>query len=125
MSTSIAGERQTGQVQALSQKVFSRDEDDAPSPKYVNNVEFIASGMDVFMDAGTVSPESIRGALEMKASGKNPAVKFHVDFRFGMSIQTALILHQRLEELLKAHAAGMMKESTETQEKKDIPAKDA
>lgn len=124
VSVTVPEETQIGQVQALSHKVFSRGGDDPPSPKYVNNVEFIASGMDVFMDAGTVSPESVKDAIEMKSTGKNPTVNFIVDFRFGMSLQTAVLLHQRLTDLLKAHT-GMMKESMEAQTKKGTPAKEA
>jgi hypothetical protein len=91
------------QIQAASHKAFSRESDEAPCPHYVNNVEFTASGMDVFMDAGTVAPEAIRDAMEGKA-GDPPSVKFNVDFRFGMSLQTALLLHQRLGALLQASA---------------------
>jgi hypothetical protein len=123
MSPLVPGQMQ--QLQAVSQKAFSRNSDEAPSPNYVNNVEFAASGMDVFMDTGTVSPEAIRDALEiMKSSDKTPAVKFIVDFRFGMSIQTAIVMHQRLSALLQAHSSAVMKTDTETAAKESAPAKD-
>jgi hypothetical protein len=80
--------------------------------------------MDVFMDAGTVSPESVRDAMEMKSSGKTPTVRFNIDFRFGMSLQTAIFMHRRLTELLKAHTDQVMKESAETPAEGNAPIKD-
>jgi hypothetical protein len=102
-----SGGAQTPQLQASSVKVFMRGSADAPSPEYANNVEFNAVGMDVFMDVGTVSPETIKDAMQTQAEGKQlPTVKFNVDFRFGMSLQTAMVMYQRLTELLNQSAAG-------------------
>jgi hypothetical protein len=115
-------EVQARQLQAQSQRVFSRDSNEPPRPEYVNNVDFISMGMDVFMDAGNVSPESLNDAFDVKHGGGSPSVKFNVDFRFGMSLQTASTMHQRLTALLKAAATQAVenaKERAETQAGKD------
>lgn len=123
-ATVSQGPLQAVQIQAVSHKAFSRENDEAPRPLYVNNVEFTVSGMDVFMDAGTVAPEAIRDAMEGK-SGDPPSVKFNVDFRFGMSLQTALLMHQRLGALLQASAQQFQPQSsaeqpqTEARDKQD------
>ena len=93
----------TGQLQAAAKKVFSPASDDAPSPEFVNHVEFSAVGMDLFMDVGTVSPESIRDA--MLSGDKPPSVRFNVSSRFGMSLQTAAVMLQGLATLVQAAAA--------------------
>jgi hypothetical protein len=93
---------QIAQVQAASHKVFSRTNEDGPAPLFVNNIEFAGVGMDVYMDVGTVSPESIRDAWTGKSTGQQPTVKFNADFRFGMSLQTAALMLQRLVTLMQA-----------------------
>jgi hypothetical protein len=123
---------QTAQIQAQTKKMFLRSGDAAPSPKYVNNVEFSAVGMDVFMDAGTVPPEAIRDAAASNA--QPPTVEFFIDFRFGMSLQSAVLMHQRLTELLQASAKQAALASSPPQDTasapttdtgKDAPVKDA
>jgi len=63
-------------------------------------------GMDVFMDVGVVPAESLGAAV--KFSNENPGVPapvdFHVSFRFGMSVQSAIMIHQRLSQLIQQHA---------------------
>ena len=97
-------EMQAGQVQAVSKRVFRGDH--FPDPMYVNAVEFTSMGMDVFMDAGIVSPESVAAAVEKSSGGGDPpVVDFVVTFRLGMSFQTALMLQQRLGDMLqRSHA---------------------
>jgi hypothetical protein len=97
------GQVHSGSIQATPERAFLRGSDDPPQPQYTNNVDFTASGMDVFMDVGTVAPEAVRKA--MTAGEKLPAVRFNVDFRFGMSIQTAAVMLQRLAGLVQAAAA--------------------
>jgi len=92
------------QLQAASKRVFSRDSNDAPYPVYTNAVEFTGMGIDIFMDVGTVSPESLQSALIASKSSSEvpPTVNFGVVYRFGMSLQTAIQLHQRLSEMIAA-----------------------
>lgn len=94
----------SGQVQAESRKVFSRGDDDPPYPTYTNSVEFTAMGIDVFMDVGIAQPESIQAALQASQNPSQgaPIVNVNVLFRFGMTLQTAAQMHQRLTELLQA-----------------------
>lgn len=101
------------QMQAAAQRVFTRTTDDGPAPLFVNNIEFAGVGMDVHMDVGTVSPESIRDAWADK-SGQHPTVRFNVDFRFGMSIQTAALMLQRLTELVQAATLQTMAQKSST-----------
>ena len=121
-------EVQAKQLQAQSHRVFSRDSNEPPRPQYVNNVDFISMGMDVFMDAGNVSPESLNDAFDVKHGGGSPSVKFNVDFRFGMSLQTAALMQQRLTALLQATAAQTaesLKERGEAKAGKDASAKES
>lgn len=92
---------QAGQLQAASHRAFTRSDEDGPVPRFTNDIEFSTAGMDIFMDVGTVSPESIRDAWKAKSESKNPTVKFNVDFRFAMSLNTAFLMLQRLTELVQ------------------------
>jgi hypothetical protein len=104
---------QGGPIQATSKKVFSRGSEDAPSPEYANNVEFSSLGMDIFMDVGTVAPESVREAMESDRTPDRtpPTVRFFVDFRFGMSLQSAHMMHQKLTAVLQATVAQLQTSS--------------
>jgi hypothetical protein len=76
-------------------------------------------GMDVFMDAGVVSPESVTAALANAPAEGIPTVDLHVTVRFGMSLQTAMMMHQRLTDLL-SHAqqqAAAMAQAGQTKTK--------
>jgi len=91
-----------GQVAAISKRRFSRTEGDPPEVSYVNAVEFTALGMDIFMDVGIVSPETINKAREQEQLYSAPLiVDFQVNARFGMTLQTAIMIHQRLTDVLK------------------------
>src|ERR1700734_967935 len=92
------------QMQAASKKIFSRTDADAPYPVYTNAIEFTSMGVDIFMDVGIVSPEALLTAFHEHASAAEatPTVNFNVIHRFGMSLQTALQLHQRLSDLIAA-----------------------
>ncbi len=90
------------QIAAKSRRVFSRSDEEPPHPVYINAVEFSAMGMDVLMDVGVVTPEAINAALQQKSTADVvPTVDFLVNYRFGMSIQAAMMMHQRLTELLR------------------------
>jgi hypothetical protein len=90
------------QLQAASKKVFSSNE--VPYPVYTNAVEFTGMGVDIFMDVGVVSPESLQTAFEKNTAAPTPTptVDFNVLYRFGMTLQTALQLHQRLSDIITA-----------------------
>jgi hypothetical protein len=93
------------QVQAASRRVFSPTSDGPPYPSYTNAVEFVSVGMDVFMDVGTAHPESIQAAINASQDPgrKEPTVvDVNVQYRFGMTLQTAVQMQQRLEQILKA-----------------------
>ena len=90
-----------GQIQVNSKKIFA-----APNQEpivFVNAAEFSAAGMDVFMDLGVVPVDSVGAAI--KASQEHPDVppemEFHVSHRFAMSFQGAVLIHQRLTQLLQ------------------------
>jgi len=72
-------------------------------PVFVNSVEFSSMGMDVFMDLGVVPVESFNAALKLfREDPSKPApVDFHVSFRFGMSVQSAMMMYQRLVQLIQ------------------------
>lgn len=91
-------------ITAISRKVFPQGSPIPPA--YTNAVEFTGMGMDVIMDIGIVSPEAVQQSLEKapKKSGM-PTVDFVVNARFGMSIQTAAIMHHRLGEFLQRATA--------------------
>lgn len=95
------------QMQAASQRTFTREDKDGPAPVFVNNVEFSGVGMDVFMDAGTVTPEALNEAFQAKSGKGQPTVRFNVNFRCGMSLQTAVVMHQRLTAFIQASAAQL------------------
>jgi len=106
------------QLQAGSKKVFSRGNDEPLYPTYTNAVEFAGLGMDVFMDVGAVAPESVQGALDATrkpGSEGRPTVNVSVLYRFAMTIQTAMVMHQRLTQLIddtgKAQAEAAAKAS--------------
>lgn len=105
---------------ALSKKTFSRGHDEPSYPLYTNAIEFASMGVDVFMDVGTVAPEAVQAALQRQQ--QNPGVQlldFNVVYRFGMSLQTALQMHQRLTEIInrsRENMEGAIKESLLKQE---------
>ncbi len=94
-----------GQMHVTSRKIFLPSGEEPPI--FINSAEFVGMGMDVFMDVGVVPVESIAAATKTyQANPERPAlVDFHVSFRFGMSIQTALMIHQRLTHLIQQSAA--------------------
>jgi hypothetical protein len=92
-----------GFLAAVPRRVFSRSGEDAPIPTFINAVEFIGMGMDVIMDVGVVSPESIVKSKEKFAKEPNSTplvVDLLVHSRFGMSLQTAIAIHQKLTQAL-------------------------
>ncbi len=114
MDSKTVGTPEVSQVQALSRRVFERTSSEAPPPTYINNVEFIGAGMDIFMDAGIVSPESVKETLETDPGDGLRIVKFNVDFRFGMSLQTAMVMHQRLSDLIQQATAQLAAADAQT-----------
>lgn len=88
-----------GQTQAVSKRVFVHNSGAPPQPLYANAVEFSSMGVDVFMDVGIVSPEALQTAFQSKSAVRT--VDFEVLYRFGMSLQTAIQLHQRLSQLIE------------------------
>lgn len=94
----------TEQIQAASRKVFYRKNDDPPYPTYANAIEFTTMGMDIFMDVGAAHPESIQEAIRATQNPQDgpPHVDVSVQFRFGMTLQTAIQMHQRLTQMLQA-----------------------
>jgi hypothetical protein len=105
----------TGNISAATRKVFLRPDDAPAFPIFINAVEFSAIGMDLLMDGGVVSPESVNEAqAKLKEGGNPPLLDVHVIFRAAMSFQTATLMHQRLGELLgktQEFAAGSQKEA--------------
>jgi hypothetical protein len=89
------------QMSVASRKVLMRTSEEPPV--FINAAEFAAMGMDVFMDVGVTPVESVNAAIQLYKDHPNepPPVDFHVSFRFGMSIQTAMLIHQRLTQLLQ------------------------
>lgn len=96
-----------GQVPVISRKVLMRSSEEPPV--FINSAEFTMMGMDVFMDVGVVPAESLAAALKIfqESPGKPAPVDFHVSFRFGMSIQSAVMIHQRLSQLIQQSVAQM------------------
>ena len=94
---------QRAQIQAASRKIFPDGHNGPLYPTYTNAVEFTAMGMDIFMDVGTVAPEAIQEALAKQTpETETPLVNLNVLYRFGMSVQTAIQLHEKLTELIQA-----------------------
>jgi hypothetical protein len=111
--------RKVAAVQAASKKVFSHTPDDPPFPTYTNIVEFTGLGIDVFMDIGVVSPESVQSAMDDKRQPAPPAIRtidMNVLCRFGMTIQTAIMMHQKLTQLIEATKAQGEGRETETKQ---------
>jgi hypothetical protein len=110
--------RKVPALQAASKKVFSHAPDDPPFPTYTNLVEFTGLGVDVFMDVGIVSPESVQSAMDDKR--QPPAVRtvnMNVLHRFGMTINTAILMYQKLGQLIDAtKAQGEAVRETETKQ---------
>src|SRR5665213_1916197 len=90
-----------GALQAIAKRVYSHGSDDPPNPLFINAVEFTSMGMDVFMDTGVVRPESVAEAMGKQPPDDPAVVNFNVHFRFGMSIQTALQMHQKLSDMIQ------------------------
>jgi hypothetical protein len=86
----------------VSQKILSPTADGTPRV-FINSAEFSGAGMDVFMDVGVVPIESMGAAAEQfKRDPSAPAkIEFHISFRFGMSLQSAAMIHQRLTQFLQ------------------------
>jgi hypothetical protein len=89
-----------GQMPVVSNKIVRASEE---PPVFINSAEFSGMGMDVFMDVGIVPVESISVATKtyQENPDKPPSVDFHVSFRFGMSVQSAILIHQRLSQFLQ------------------------
>jgi hypothetical protein len=91
-----------GAVAAASKRVFARAAGDAPSPLFINAIELTSVGMDVFVDVGVVPPESLLAFQKNPPQeGDIPFVDMFVTARYGMSVQTAIMLHQRLTVMLQ------------------------
>lgn len=99
-----------GQMPVISRKVFMRSSEEPPI--FINSAEFTGMGMDVFMDLGVVPAESVNEAIKLyKEDPSKPVpVDFHISFRFGMSIQSAIVIHQRLSMLLQQSAIRAQEE---------------
>jgi hypothetical protein len=90
-----------GPMQVTSRKHFMHTSDGPPT--FINSVEFAAMGMEVFMDVGIVPVESVASAAKLYQENPTEAVPvdFHISFRFGMSFQAAIMMHQRLTQLVQ------------------------
>jgi hypothetical protein len=101
-----------GHMPIQPRKVFVRP--DQPL-FFINATEFTGVGMDVFMDVGVITAESAAAAAAIyKEHPEAPApADFQVSFRFGMTIQAAVIMHQRLTQLLQV---------TQTQQSQQLAA---
>jgi hypothetical protein len=95
-----------GQMPVSSRKIFMRTSEEPPV--FINSAEFASAGMDVFMDVGVVPVESIVAAAKVyrEHPDKPAPIEFHVSFRFGMSLQAAILIHQRLTQILQQGAAA-------------------
>jgi hypothetical protein len=89
-SPPVQGQQSLGTLR----KIFSNPEGSPPFPVFVNAVDFVGIGPDVMLDLGVVTPESVNEASAKSVTP--PVIDLHVIARFGMSLPTALILHQRL-----------------------------
>lgn len=100
---------QPGPLNATSRKVFSREGVGPSSPIYINNVEFSGMGMDIFMDVGTVDPESVQAAVQASTTtpSEPPVVDFNIRNRFAMTLQTVVQMHAKLTDLVNAHKASI------------------
>ena len=89
-----------GQMAISPKKIVLRPEEPI---SFINAVEFSGNGMELFMDLGVITPESAVAAAQLfKANPNVPApVDFHVSSRFALSIQGAMLIHQRLTLLLQ------------------------
>lgn len=90
------------QMRVNSRKVFGPEKETV----FINSAEFSGIGMEIFMDVGIVPVESMNQAIKShNEDPKNiPSVDFHVSHRFGMSIQSAVLIHQRLTQLIQQSA---------------------
>jgi hypothetical protein len=103
-------------VEASSQRIFSMDPDGPPRPEFTNAVEFSGMGMDVYMDVGVYSIESANNAASEVAKnpeGGQPTVEVYVAHRFGMSMQTAVLMHQRLTQFIQATQAALQAQAAQ------------
>jgi hypothetical protein len=109
-----------GQVLAASKKIFTRSDKEPPYPTYMNAIEFSGLGVDLFMDVGVVSPESIQAG--MQAATSDPAAPVTIEtlvlYRFAMTIQTAMQMHQRLTELI-ANTRNQLESAVKTIDTKE------
>lgn len=81
-----------------ARKLFNKPDDAPPFPMFINAVDVVGLGADIMLDLGNVSVEAVNIA---NASGSTPpVVDMFVLARFGMSLVTAKMLHQRLEMIL-------------------------
>lgn len=108
-------------MQAYSRRSFVKNPGDAPLPEYVNAVEFSSTGMDVFMDVGVYSVEAANNAaIEFtKNPEEQPVVDVFVAHRFGMSMQTAMLMHQRLSLLIQSASSALRTEQAKGAEKEN------
>jgi hypothetical protein len=102
MSEKTNNPNQGQALQAISKKVFSAGPNEAPYPIFVNDIEFNITAVDVFMDVGLVSPESVQTALKAANQMETAEVNFNVNSRFVMSLQTAVQMHSKLSQMLDA-----------------------
>jgi hypothetical protein len=108
---------QVGRLNAIQRRVFSRKEGDAPAAKFTNAVTFGVVMNDIFMDVGCITPEAITTATEdHTASGQPDEIPTQVDmlieYRFAMSLTTAMGIHQQLS-LLIAQTMEQMSQQTQ------------
>jgi hypothetical protein len=63
------------------------------------------------MDVGSVTPESVVAAVQTKQQSPEatPTVSLNVLYRFGMTLQTAQQMHQKLSQLIAAAQAQLAK----------------
>jgi hypothetical protein len=90
-----------GAMQIASHKHFAGTSEG--STAFINHAEFSAMGMDVFMDVGVIPVDSLASAMKIHQERPDEAapVDFYVTFRFGMSVQTAVLMCQRLTQIVQ------------------------
>lgn len=80
-------------------------------------------GMDVFMDVGIVSVETVSAAMQQQKDHPEESlqVDFSVSHRFGMSLASAMMIHQRLTQFIEQSVARV-NQDIEQQQKQSAPA---
>jgi hypothetical protein len=93
-----------GQMRVNSKKVFLSSSEGPPI--FINAAEFAANGIEVYMDVGVVSVESVNRASQAFQMDPTviPDIDLQVSHRFAFSMQAAALIHQRLTAMLQESA---------------------